>query len=171
MTSVSPRVKTWPVSSLSGDAKLEQRFWSKVDFDGPTSELVGGQCWLWTACTHRDGHGKFGVGRQTVYAHRLAYEAIVGPITAGLVVDHLCRVPACVNPEHLEPVTNAENTLRGEAFSAQQARRTECPEGHPYNYENTYLWRGHRRCRIFNTNTAREYRRRVRNSKLTASSL
>jgi hypothetical protein len=81
------------------------RFWEKVD--------KSGECWLWQAgkCA---GYGRFFVpGSRPVPAHRWAYEALVGPIPDGLVIDHLCRNPACVNPAHMEPVTIVENVRRG----------------------------------------------------------
>jgi hypothetical protein len=80
-------------------------------------------------------------------AHRFSYEAYVGPIGAGLHIDHLCRVRSCVNPKHLEPVTQRVNTLRGEGRAALQLRVTHCPRGHEYTPDNIYLWRGHRACR------------------------
>lgn len=83
-----------------------------------------------------------------VGAHRVVYEELVGPIPDGLMLDHLCRVRHCVNPEHLEPVTNRENVLRGEGHSAKAARATHCLKGHPYAGENLrILSNGWRRCR------------------------
>lgn len=73
------------------------------------------ECWVWCARTNRNGYGRLRVGGRELMAHRLAYEALVGPIPEGLVLDHLCRVRLCINPAHLEPVTVRENTLRGEA--------------------------------------------------------
>ena len=64
-------------------------------------------------------------------AHRVFYERCIGPIPAGLTLDHLCRNRACVNPHHGEPVTRGENVLRGEGPSAQHARQTHCLNGHP----------------------------------------
>lgn len=85
-------------------------------------------CWLWTAADDGKGYGKFrtgATGSRIVGAHRFAYEASVGPIPEGLVLDHLCLNTRCVNPDHLEPVTAAENTRRfGATF-------THCPHGHP----------------------------------------
>lgn len=84
-------------------ATLEDRFWAKVDVRGP--------CWEWTAST-RYGYGQFMVGNRSMLAHRFAWQMLVGPIPDGLELDHLCRNPACVSPDHLEPVTHRENMRR-----------------------------------------------------------
>lgn len=70
-------------------------------------------CWLWQGAITSAGYGTTAVEGRTRGAHRVAYEAFVGPIPPGLQIDHLCRVRHCVNPDHLEPVTSLENTLRG----------------------------------------------------------
>ena len=80
------------------------RFWEKV--------AVGATCWLWFAARQKKGYGLFRDGKM-VQAHRWAYERYVGAIPRHLVIDHLCRQPACVRPDHLEIVTNAENLQRG----------------------------------------------------------
>lgn len=80
-------------------------------------------CWLWTAAVSTTGYGVLGVNGVRQYAHRLSYEAHVGPIAEGLTIDHLCRTRRCVNPEHLEPVTMAENIRRA-------ATKTHCIRGH-----------------------------------------
>jgi hypothetical protein len=72
-----------------------------------------------------------------VRAHRFAYETLVGPIPEGLDLDHLCRNPPCVNPDHLEPVPHVVNVLRG-AVPKIWAAKTRCPKGHPYDEVNTY---------------------------------
>lgn len=103
-------------------------------------------CWNWTGHINGGGYGIFHRKRDGVRrrwrAHRLMYEHLVGPIPEGLVLDHLCRNTRCVNPEHLDPVTNVENVRRAMALI------TECPHGHPYSDENTYRCpNGNRRCR------------------------
>src|ERR1035437_6893898 len=102
------------------------RFWAKVD---KTED-----CWNWTAHTDGMGYGQLAKPGQhggLVVAHRFAYELLVGPIPEGLQLDHLCRNRACVNPDHLEPVTRRVNILRGVGFGAVNAKKTECPRGHP----------------------------------------
>lgn len=95
-------------------------------------------CVLWTRAT-RDGYGRIGIGtiaegsRRTVLVHRLAFELARGPIPKGLQLDHLCRVRACINPAHLEMVTQQTNILRGNGISARNAKKETCPRGHVYD--------------------------------------
>lgn len=117
---------------------LDERLWEKV------SEAPCG-CWIFTG-SKPSGYGRIaagGRGNGPLQAHRVAYEIVVGKIPDGLVLDHLCRNPACVRPDHLEPVTNAENVRRG----LRGRLTTACPQGHAYTPENTYVYRGHRYCR------------------------
>lgn len=120
------------------DASNVGRFWSKVK-KTPT-------CWLWTAGKFSDGYGGFHVTAEgwhkNVKAHRFAYETEVGPIPAGLVLDHLCQNKGCVNPAHLEPVTNLENLRRADALNFVgdfQRSKTHCVNGHAFSEENTRL--------------------------------
>lgn len=69
-------------------------------------------CWVWQDFVNHRGYAKFYDGSRQVAAHRWSYEHHVGPIPAGLTIDHLCANPSCVNPEHLQPVTQSENTQR-----------------------------------------------------------
>jgi len=117
-----------------------QRFWSKVNKTDT--------CWLWTACIQTGGYGLSWYNGRNVLAHRLSYELLKGEIPKGLTIDHLCRVRHCVNPDHLEVVTNKENVLRGEGLSAINSRKTHCKRGHPLSGDNLYRHpKGERHCR------------------------
>lgn len=102
--------------SMLFDSTLPPRFWRRVYADE-----YG--CWLWVGAL-RATYGRTSVGGRAVYAHRVAYEDLVGPIPEGLTIDHLCRIRICVNPWHLEPVTRRENIRRS-------PRRSLCKKGHP----------------------------------------
>lgn len=116
----------------TGKTPPEERFWAKVDQDGPNG------CWIWTAYTMTNGYGLFGLTKSKMsLAHRFAYQDLVGPIPEGLVIDHLCRVRNCVNPAHMEVVTQIENVRRGNA-GKNHSEKTHCPQGHEYTPENTY---------------------------------
>jgi hypothetical protein len=74
--------------------------------------IRGAGCWLWSGPHNPEGYGRLYAAGAQHYAHRLAYELLVGPIPEGLEIDHLCQNPGCCNPKHLEPVTHAENQRR-----------------------------------------------------------
>jgi hypothetical protein len=92
----------------------ENRFWEKVD--------RGAGCWIWTACLQSDGYGSFRLAGKTRLAHVVAWEWSKGLVPDGLELDHLCRNRACVNPDHLEPVTHIENVRRGALGTVTKAR-------------------------------------------------
>jgi hypothetical protein len=104
----------------------EERFWAKVD--------ASGDCWIWTGAKTSGGYGQSSYGHGSpAIAHRMAWELLCGPIPEGRQLDHLCRVKLCVNPDHLEPVTPAENMRR------MFALRSHCKNGHPFSGDNLRL--------------------------------
>lgn len=134
-----------------GDDRLPQRFWAKV-------RIAASGCWEWTAQTGHHGYARYTVDGRSQAAHRVAYSTLVGSIPGGLVIDHLCRVRHCVNPAHLEPVTNEENLRRGVSSVSRlgvqtgmaviNGAKTHCPKGHPYDGANLGVnRRGDRYCR------------------------
>lgn len=133
---------------------VEQRFWKFVD----KTE----RCWTWRGSRQSAGYGLFSIAGLTVYAHRAAWELLRGPIPSGLEIDHLCRNRACVNPDHLEPVTTRVNSLRSDNLGGVNARKTHCPKGHPYDEPNTWVDKSNRRhCRTCRVETTRRWRARA----------
>lgn len=133
-------------------------------------------CTLWTGGLNGAGYGQFYLGvtadRPTGkgYAHRFSYELHVGPIPAGMHIDHLCRNRACVNPEHLEPVAPRVNILRGLSPAARHAEKTHCPKGHPYSGDNLYTHpiKGQRICRACGRIRTAQKREAIRSQRKAA---
>lgn len=123
-------------------------------------------CWLYGSGGRHHSIRTGGRGSTQVGTHRLVYERLVSPVPEGLVLDHLCRIENCVNPAHLEPVTQLENTLRGRAPSAVNAGKDRCPEDHPYDEENTYHAAGKRGCRVCRRDASRRYEDSHRESRV-----
>ena len=162
-------------SPTFGDPRLPARFWAKVQIGTvPTHRPDLGPCWVWMASRKRGGYGQFGAGRRgegMVYAHRFAYERLVGPIPDGLELDHICHNDSgcpggptcahrrCVNLAHIKTVTHAENLRRG---ASAHRLLTHCPQGHTYSEANTYRWNNQRFCRTCSKRYKTAYQDRVR---------
>lgn len=123
-----------------------ERFLAFVRFEG--------ECWIWTGAKNRKGYGQFTAkidGRwRNIAAHRWAYKAWVGPVADGVPLDHyVCDAPGCANPWHVRPATHRENILRGRSRQAENAAKTKCVNGHPFDADNTYVnpKNGRRACR------------------------
>lgn len=133
------------------DDQAIERFWGCVE--------RGEGCWRWKQRLTGNGYGQFSVSGRAIYAHRVAYVLNGGVIPDGYVIDHLCRNRWCVNPVHLEPVTQRENARRGIRPKSGATRRnilplgrataTHCGRGHEWNTRTTYLSpSGTRNCRL-----------------------
>ena len=141
---------------------LPDYFWSHV--------AKTDSCWDWTGATS-GGYGVSYLNSKKGYAHRISYQDAKGAIPVELELDHLCRNRACVNPDHLEAVTRRVNTRRGESPSALSARKTHCPQGHPYDEANTHYSprrQGRtiaRTCKICQLESRRRHNAKVRERK------
>lgn len=142
---------TFAPETRSIEEKLEQKT-HKTD-----------SCWLWQGAKVKGGYGVIGVAPNTTrLAHRVMYELHFGTIPEGLTIDHLCANPSCVNPAHLEAVTQRENVLRGKTLASQNALKTHCKNGHQFG-ENTRIGRnGNRICRICERSRGARYRAKQR---------
>lgn len=129
-----------------------ERFWSKVE-KTPT-------CWIWHGVRMKDyGHALFAVNGVNTGAYRYSYELARGPIPDDKVIDHLCRVPWCVNPDHLEVVSSGTNVLRGIGPGAINKRKTHCKRGHEFAGDNLRITpQGYRNCRTCERDKIRRQR-------------
>jgi hypothetical protein len=161
-SSVSPRLLQEGTDMPRWTQTIEERFWSKV--------IKSEKCWKWLGAKDEFGYGKFrSSDSRLTAAHRFSYEQLVRPIQCGLELDHLCRNPSCVNPDHLEPVTHRENCRRGISPAGICARKTHCCLGHPLAGINLKVCSstGRRRCRECFNKWHRLYKRRKRKEVVT----
>lgn len=122
-------------------------------------------CWNWTSQQDGKGYGRFMLLGKPRLAYRVAYELYCESIPDGMYLDHLCRNPKCVNPGHLEPVSLAENTRRGQSAQVtkdRHASQTHCKRGHPLSGDNLYAAPKQRVCRTCRAERKREYRAQLR---------
>ena len=112
----------------------EKRFLSHV-------KIIDSGCWEWQGRISNKGYAHFFWDKSTKNAHRFSYKQYVGPLTKGLQIDHLCRNKTCVNPSHLEQVTQQVNISR-----IPRHTKTHCKKGHEYTPENSYFYKETKRC-------------------------
>ncbi len=136
------------IEDVAASPKALRRLWAKVDKTGNGLSWNGTPCWNWQGSRWSpDGYGRLRMGQRWFSAHRIAYTAIRGSIPGRYVIDHLCRNKGCLNVEHMEPVLERLNVMRGNAPHAINARKTQCVNGHPFDAQNTLRVNGHRRCK------------------------
>lgn len=139
---------------------LEDRFWPKVD----KTET----CWIWTGAKDPNGYGRVNQGGhngRAKLAHRVACELSGRTLDPSLQLDHLCRNPSCVRPDHLEEVTSRENTMRGVHPWVLICKTGRCRRGHDRSPENVYInARGRPICRPCRRMVEREWRKRTGNA-------
>src|SRR3989304_2073182 len=109
---------------------IEDRFWEKAK-KTPT-------CWLWIGSRDPKGYGGIYWNGRLRPAHQVSFILAGGEIPEDHEIDHLCRVPSCIRPDHLEAVTHRVNALRGVSPAAKHALQTHCINGHPFDEANTY---------------------------------
>lgn len=138
------------------NSDVMDRIWARVTADD-------NGCWIY-ASNHPDGYGRVRVGKRSRAAHLLTYEQMIGDIPDGLQLDHLCRNRSCVNPYHLDPVTQSVNSLRSPIVGRANSRKTHCKRGHEFTPENTGYAKQSggrgiaRRCRTCARDASRERR-------------
>lgn len=118
---------------------IEKALWDRI--------TVTGFCWLYDGWLDKHGYGYTRFDGKTQRAHKLAYQELVGPVPEGKILDHLCRIRNCVNPDHLEPVTHKVNLMRGFTPARKNAEKTHCINGHEFSEANTYFDGIQRYCR------------------------
>ena len=139
------------MTELMHPPHVAERALSRVTVDGRG-------CWVFPG-VNGQGYGQINDKGKVWRVHRLVRLHLVGPLTPGLQLDHLCRNRACCNPDHLEEVDARTNNLRGESMAAYHARQTHCVSGHEFTPENTSIIQGKvRRCKQCACDREKRYR-------------
>jgi len=140
---------------VGGTALDRFNFWHKKQVNG---------CWEWQGALDKRGYGR--IIDDTNWrdmAHRWSYKHFIGNIPSGLVIDHLCHNPKCVNPKHLEPVTYRQNTIERGVTNASHlnSKKTHCLRGHELTENNIYIGKGRygnmRVCKICHKERVKKY--------------
>ena len=135
-----------------------ERFWDKVEVDS-----ISG-CWNWMGSKFASGYAQFKLTHtKNVRAHRFAYEVNKGKVPKDFVLDHLCRNRKCVNPDHLEIVTQKENMIRGNSPPSLNSKKTHCSKNHPLSGDNLYFHNNKRYCKICIEETKRRFNEKYPN--------
>ena len=138
--------------------EMMERLLPKISFEPNTG------CWIWCGSMFAQGYGQIRVGNKLIKAHRFVYETSRHKIPSGMAIDHKCRNKYCVNPDHLEVVTPGENTRRA---NVMRERPSQCPAGHNYDHENTYVYKdGTRHCRKCHASSQLRYINNMNRNKL-----
>lgn len=126
------------------------------------------ECWLWLGAIKESGYAQIKLAGRSPMVHRVSYELAKGPIPAGLQLDHLCRVRNCINPDHLEAVTAAENVRRGTSVPGVNARKIHCKRGHQLSGLNLRIVKNGRECKICSRAAVRQWEKINRPTKASA---
>ena len=132
-------------------------FWNKTKIGAPD------KCWNFFGTINSAGYGSLTIGsrtdksRQQIGAHRFSYYLSKGEIAKEMVIHHKCANTLCVNPNHLEQVTQSENVKKRINYVSPQSKKTHCPKGHEYSEKNTRIYKGRRNCQECSRIACRNY--------------
>jgi hypothetical protein len=157
-----PTIAKDPSQEELHSSTVAERLWPRFELKPDTG------CWMWQGADNGKGYGQIWMNGRMRRVHRIAYLLTFGPLPADKQIDHLCRERACLNPEHMQVVSNRENVARGNGPGALAARTNRCKNGHEFTPENTYHYTHSqskgggpgRRCNTCHAATNRAYKQR-----------